>query len=156
MPKQFQIIGAILVAVFIFGFGYKSGGNAVRVEYQTALQEQQAIANEMIQANINKVQSTIAENETIKQKLERERRTNAKTTHDLRIKLSTNSLQFTPSSGQGGTDTMSTEGSSPSNARTAPIQLPEQITRSLQELAFDCDTLKDDYTLLYNFTQEIK
>lgn len=156
IPKQYILIAAILACVFAFGFGYKTGGNAVRVEYQSALNDQKAIADEMIQENIKQVQSTVAENEKIKKNLEIERRANAKTTNDLRSKLANDGLRFFASCAKSGSNAMSTESNAADNAGAANVQLPEKIATSLRELAFDCDTLKDDYNLLYNFNQELQ
>lgn len=157
IPKQYMIIAVVLACVFCFGFGYKTGGNAVRVEYQDAINQQKAEADKLIQQNIDDLLFTQAENDAIKSKLEKERQDNVKTTNDLRTKLANSGLRFKSNQcGSDGKNALPTESNSSSNTSTASIELPSEIARNLRELAFDCDTLRDDYTLLYNFTQEAK
>lgn len=157
IPKQYLIIAVVLICVFSFGFGYKTGGNAIRVEYQASIDQQKAAADKIIQENIVSIEKAISENEATKQKLDNERQKNVKITNDLRIKFANNGLRFKSNQcGASGSNTMSTKSDSAIYSNSTTIELPSEITRSLQELAYDCDTLKDDYTLLYNFTQETK
>lgn len=151
------MLAAVLIAIFIFGFGYKTGGNSVRVEYQNAINVQKAEADKIIQENIAFVQKSIKDNETIKSTLEKERQANVKTTNDLRTQLANNGLRFKSNQcGASSTNTMPAKDNTASNTETASIELPAKITASLRELAYDCDTLRDDYTLLHNFLQETK
>jgi hypothetical protein len=157
IPKQYMIIAVVLACVFFFGFGYKTGGNAVRVEYQDAINQQKAEADKIIQQNIDDLLSTQAENNSIKDKLEKERQNNVKTTNDLRTKLANSGLRFKSNQcGSSSKDSLPTESNSSSDTSSTSVELPSEIGRNLRELAFDCDTLRDDYSLLYKFTQESK
>ena len=149
-------LAALLLVVVIFAFGYRTGGNAVRVEFQAALNEQKAEADQIIQENIRFVQEVVSENEAIKSKIEKERQAHVKTTHDLRNQLSSLSLRFKSPSGASGSDAVPTKDNAASDTSAARIELPASITTSLRTIAFDCDTLRDDYEALYNFLWDIK
>lgn len=157
MLKPYLIVGALIMLIVSFAFGYRTGGNAVTVKYQADLARQEAEAQEIIRANFEQVQTIQAENDKIKSKLENERQINAKKTNELRVSLNANSLRFKSStSGQGGSDQVSSQANSSSNTNSTTTELPASITASLREIAYDCDTLRDDYALLYNFTRDVK
>lgn len=157
IQKNYLIaLAAVLLLTAIFAFGYRTGGNAVRVEYQQKINEQQAEADQLIQENIRFIQEVVSENEAIKTKIEKERQAHVKTTHDLRTQLSAISLRFQPTGGAGSSDAVPTKDLTASDASAASIELPTSITASLRTIAFECDTLRDDYEALYNFLWDIK
>jgi len=153
MPSQSMIIGVLVALILSFSFGYVTGGHSVRVEYQEAIDEQKAEADKLIQENIKQIAEVTQKNEATKQAIEKERQKNVKTTNDLRTKLANSSLRFN-SSRESCSDTMPFENTSTDNTSATFTELPAKITTSLRELAFDCDTLRDDYNTLYQFVQE--
>jgi hypothetical protein len=157
MIKPYFAIAALIALLVVFGFGYRTGSNAVTVKYQADIAKQNAEAQQIINDNNDKLQTLQVERDTIKSKLENERQANVKTTNDLRTKLASTSLRFKSSTGgKGSTDSLSETTNTASNTNSTSTELPTTITASLRELAYDCDTLRDDYALLYNFVRDVK
>lgn len=161
IPKPYLIIAVLIAFIGIFSAGYigghKAGTNAQKVADQVAVDKQKAEADAIIQENIDSVLATQAENDEFKNTIEKERQTHVKETNNLRSQLATTSLRFkSDSSGACGIDKVSDPASASSNTSAAFVELPSEIATNLRQLAFDCDTLKDDYEVLYKFTNGVK
>ena len=157
MLKPYLIIAALVGFLLVFGFGYRMGGNSVKVEYQAKLNAQQAQADKLIQENIDYLLATQAENDAFKQTIEKERQSHVKETSRIRSELATVSLRFKPiTSGASGSDQVPSSANTANNTNTASIELPKEIAANLRELAYDCDTLRNDYEVLYKFNNGVK
>lgn len=157
MLKPYIIVAVLVGFLAAFGFGFRMGGNSVKVEYQEKLNKQQAEADQIIQQNIDDLLTTQAENDLIKYNLEKERQSHAKETNRIRTELASAGLRFIPTtSGQSGSNQVPNPANAAIDASAASIELPKEITSNLRELAFDCDTLRDDYQLLYQFNHGAK
>ena len=156
MIKPYLSIVIVLALIAVFFYGHHVGANAVTVKYQAEIAKQNEEAQKIINDNNEKLQTLQVERDTIKSKLENERQANVKATNDLRVKLSANGLRFKSTGGKSCTDQVSNKANTASNTDTASTELPASITASLRELAYDCDTLRDDYALLYNFVRDVK
>jgi hypothetical protein len=153
MLKPYLIVAGLVGFLLVFGFGYRMGGNSVKVEYQAKLNAQQVEAEKLVQENIEHVLATQAQNDLVKYNLEKERQNHVKETNRIRVLLATNSLRFIPvTSGQSSSDQVSNTTNTASNTNSTSVELPTKITANLRELAYDCDTLRDDYEILYKFS----
>ena len=116
-------------------------------------------AAQELQAATDAVITKQSENASIKLQLEQEHQTNAQITHKLNVANSTISLFFRPDNatgrkGSGGPDIPSPHPTSDPTAGL--VQIPDSVATNLHNLAYDCDTLSDDYTLLYNWAHSLK
>ncbi len=158
MQKNYLILIALAISlVASFGFGYRTGGNAVKVEYQSLIDTQKNEAEALRERNDKEIEAKNKENEAIKATIEKERQSNVKKTNDIRNQLNASGLRFKPStSGASGADKVPSQDGTSSNSGAAKIELPASITADLRELAYDCDTLLNDYEALFNFVWDIK
>ncbi len=157
MLKPYLIVAVLVGFLAVFGFGFRMGGNSVKVEYQAKLNAQQAQADKLIQDNIDYLLATQAENDKFKYTIDKERQVHVKETNRIRNELSTTSLRFIPSaSGSSSSDKVSDTTNSASNASATTVELPKEITSHLWQLAYECDALRDDYEVLYKFNNGVK
>lgn len=157
MPKQNMILAVIIIAIAMFAFGYKTGGNSVRVEYQVAIDKQKAEADKLIEENLNELIATQTQNNQFKLTIEKERQAHVQETNTLRAKYASTSLRFIPNtSGSSDSNQVSDTTNATSDASATSVELPNAITTNLLELAYDCDTLRDDYAVLYKFNNGVQ
>jgi hypothetical protein len=159
MPLKLWIYIGLIVGCLALGFN--QGVNVQKGRDAEAIaQVNQQIADNIAQASKIERESTqqvIAlqqERDAFKTKLQQEHLQNVKNTNDLRTKLSSTRLRFSAKNagcGDSGKNNVPTEGDTASDASPAQIELPEEIANDLRGIAYDCDTLKDDYTQLYDF-----
>lgn len=110
-------------------------------------------ANTLLQNSLNDVIALQTERDQLRTKLLKEHQNNVQTTNKLHAAYAAYSLRFTAEnvgSGSGGAGKVSDKTGTASNTASTVIQLPDQIAKNLHELAYDCDSLNDDYKLLYN------
>ena len=111
------------------------------------------IASNLLIAKQSEVIMKQMELDKAKTQLQQEHQKNVQTTNKLHAAYAAYSLRFQATdgnAGQSGANTLSASGDQASNAASAVIQLPDKIARNLRQLAYDCDSLNDDYKLLYN------
>ena len=114
-----------------------------------------AEAAKLIKERQDEIDTLIAKRDALIFRLETERQANVKVTNDLRTKYAGLQLRFksatTTRGGIGGTDEMHVGQAATGNAETASCVISDETTTALREIAYDCDTLRDDYKLLYDF-----
>lgn len=156
MPKQNMILAVIVIAIAMFAFGYKTGGNSVRDEYQVAINKQKAEADKIIEGNINELIATQTQNNQFKLTIEKERQAHVQETNTLRAKYASTSLRFIPNpSGASDSNQMPNSANATSDTSATSVELPNEIATNLRELAYNCDTLRDDYAVLYKFNNGV-
>lgn len=159
MPFKFWVYIGLIVGCLALGFN--QGVNVQKGRDAEAIaQVNQQIADNIAQASKIERESTqqvIAlqqERDTFKTKLQQEHLQNVKNTNDFRTKLGTTSLRFNAKDarcGDSSQDNVPAQGDTASDTNSAQIELPAEVANDLRELAYDCDTLKDDYTQLFDF-----
>lgn len=169
--NPYLIIGALIaLAAAFFGGDYLGHGRGIdeqKVEDQKqfdqindGLAKQKAEANTIYrqaQADIITLQT---ERDALKTTLENEREAARKTTDDLRTKYAGLSLRFKSAKtagDRGNSAGTQSAGSNPAGPAAASVlQLPDQVAVDLRQLAFDADTLKDDYAKCYGYAEKMK
>lgn len=96
-----------------------------------------------------------ADRDSLKTQLEKDHVQAQAVTNDLRSQLAGVKLQFRAVAGtgcgQGGGGASGGGSDTAGDAGTAVVQIPEKIAGDLRQLAFDDDTVKDDYRTLYRW-----
>lgn len=159
------ILGAVLALFISFGTGYeaghKGGVNAQKIADQAGIDkvnaqiaENKRIAYAELANSQQEVIATQVERDKFKTQLEQEHQTNVETTNKLRDAYSAYGLRFRAEverSGASSQDGVPSEGHAASDASAPVCQLSDATTKSLRDIAYDCDTLRDDYKLLYDW-----
>ena len=115
------------------------------------------IANAKLANALSDVIAVQVERDKIKSLLLQEHQINAETTNKLRDAYSAYGLRFRSDAagcGASGANTMPAEGNTPRHDVPAVCQLSDATAKSLREIAFDADRLRDDYKLLYDWANK--
>ena len=107
------------------------------------------------QANID----LMTQRDTLKTQLEQDHVKNQQITNNLRASY-TGGLRFAASESAGrgdcGGGTVPQGAHAAGPAGPAYIELPDALAKDIRQLAFDCDDLRDAYTLGYDWIQTLK
>ena len=124
------------------------------------ISDQNTEANAKYRQAQQEVIDLVVERDTLKTKLEADRASNRKVTDDLRVKYSGLQLRFraaeTARPGCSGGGTESPPSGTPSNPSPAECVVSGEVTADLRAIAFDADTLTDDYKLLYEWAHSVR
>lgn len=171
MINPWIIVGVLLALAAAFAGGefdgQSRGVDKQKVEDQkqfdtinAGLAKQKSDANKLYQQAQADIIALQAERDSLKGTLEKEREDNRKATDDQRAKYSGLQLRFRAAQNSGnrgnGSGTKGSSANASSSQGTAEIQLPDKIAGDLRQLAFDADTLKDDYALCYGYVEKVK
>jgi len=171
IPNPWAILGAVLTAILLFvsghHIGYKDGVLAQTVADQIKITEVSAKieankreANAQLIAATKNVSDILIERADLHTKLEQEHQQNVETTDRLHTALDAVRLSYVRSGDSGpgpsGSDSVSTSGQSTGNAEADRIELPADASRFLFTQAYQCDSLRDDYALLYRWAHQVK
>lgn len=161
------LILMIVIAAGGFFAGHHVGENAQKVADQAQfdginqkLADQKTEAAGILKERNAENLALMAERDQLKTDLEKTREDNRKATDDLRRKYSSVGLRFQPAQAAGaGCGGRGAEGASadPSgvDAPTA-VELPAALTASLRQIAYDADTLADEYRECYGYAQAVR
>ena len=169
MLNPWIILAVVLAVVGAGGGGFASGHHfgtaAQKVEDQLEfdrinkqITERKAVADAMYrnaQAVIIQLAADMAQADNQREK---ERQSNVKAINDLRSRYAAVGLRF--STGQAsrlGGCRLDADGQSADpagNNGATEIQLPDAITRRLQDLTYDADAMRVDYALLYAWAHD--
>ena len=124
------------------------------------ISDQKAEANSKYRQVQQEVIDLVVERDELKTKLEADRASNRKVTDDLRVKYSGLQLRFraaeTSRTGCSGGGTESATSGPASNTSTAECVVSGEVATDLRAIAFDADTLRDDYKLLYDWAHQVR
>ncbi len=169
--NPYTILAAVLLgAAALFGadhFGHSRGVDQQKAEDQKIFDQvnaervaQKAAANSILQAKLTEIIALQAERATLLTKLETEHAANQKATNDLRAKFAGERLRFQSAKDAGnradGSDPMPAQGDAADNASPAECVLSAEATERLRGIAYDADTLRDDYKMLYDWAHGVK
>ena len=154
----------LMIATYLTGdhFGHVRGINEQKVTDQAQFDQVNAErASQIAEANANwrtaanKVIQQQAENDALKKKLGDQYVQNTQNTNRLSAAYDALGLRYRaeqdPGYRQSGGCTAGTEGTSASVTGASIVQLPDEITRSLRQLALNADRLNDAYKLCYGY-----
>lgn len=155
------LLGFLVVGASGYAVGKSHGVTAQKVEDQRAidsinkqLSDQKTEAAAILKRSNDDLQAARDERDGIKDQMEKQHVKDQSVTNALRDKYAGLSLRFvtkTPGCGSSGADTVPQAGGAASNTSTAVVQLPDTLARDLRQSAAACDSLKDDYKLLYDW-----
>lgn len=165
IANPWMILGVLLAFLAVggggYGYGHHNGVNAQKVAGQGMVDKvnddlaaQKTEAAILLKKSNDRLLQTLADRDAVKAQLENTHVANQAATTALRNQYAALGLRFrTQGAGCGGSGGNSVpEASAPaSDTTTTDIQLPDSITRNLRQLAEACDSLKDDYKLLYDW-----
>ncbi len=117
-------------------------------------------ANKLIQDAQANIEALATERDALKTKLEIDH-ANYQTSNDaLRSKYSAISLRFAAAKDSGGRvscgDAMPGNANAPSDAGTPYCIVSTEVDAALKTIAYDCDSLRGDYTLLYEWAHAVR
>ena len=143
---QYRTLIYIGTAMALFG-GYTAyvhhkgyaEGHAELVAYQASIEAQSTKVKSEADA---KVAQALADNLKLNQRIEADHAQHTAETDALHNQLATVRLRFKSSS---GCSQLPSATSSPADATTAYVELPNETSLNLSRLAYDADRLKDDY-----------
>ena len=156
------LIGAIAIGAGSYKKGYDNGQLAQLAIQNEAinrvnkkLSDNKAEAARLIKERQAEIDTLVAKRDELKYTLEKERANNAKITNDLRTSYANLQLRFKSASsggsGNGSGGQVSTGSEATSDSETSSCVVSDEVTTALRAIAYDCDTLRDDYKLLYDF-----
>jgi hypothetical protein len=165
LTNPWILLGAVVAAVAIAGGGYTAGhkqGTTAQAQadqkqfdrINQGITAQKAEAAKLYREAQDKALAAVQENDRIKTQLETEHANNAKAITDIRHKYDSLQLRFRAKDAGAGPNGSSPlpSGGNPAGAESAPIvQLPDEVTRGLRQLAQDADQLANDYRKCYGF-----
>lgn len=164
------ILAAILAVIATFGIGFSSGRHAGIVDQKAVDQvqfdkinrdtaEQKTQANALYRKKQDDNLALMLERDQLKTRLEKQHATNQANTAALRDKYTGLGLHFTaeaPRLGNGSRCAPSPGADPASNEPAAVVQLPGEIAENLRRLAFDADSLADDYRKCYGYVEQVR
>jgi hypothetical protein len=172
MFNPYFIIAALLSLLCSFGAGEWHGNRIGKLtqsaadqllfrKYEADITAQKAKANNLYQAALEANVVTMAERDKFKTTLENEYAAHQATTNQLHAQYASNRLRYSVTATDSGCRTSSSgtqvTSSDPSiTTFTSELQLPDEITSNLQQLAFDADQLADAYRKCYDYAQQVK
>jgi hypothetical protein len=102
----------------------------------------------------------LVERDRLKTTLEKEYATNQATTAAARDRYAGLGLRFQPAQvaecGSGGGSAQGASADSAGAGASASVQLPDEIAGDLRQIAFDADTLADNYRKCFGYAQKVK
>lgn len=131
-------------------------------EINADITKQKAEAHAVLEQALNNNLDLLAERETLKDQLQKDRNNARDKTDSLTRQLSFERLRFPAAEapgcgpGGGGAASISTEAAGASAAPAGLIQLPERIESDLSALMAKADRLKDDYAECYGYATQMK
>lgn len=166
------LLAAIVVSVKSYIDGVDARGYARGVAEQKAtdqkefdrinkaLAEQKAEANKLFAQKSAEVLALMQERAQLNQRLETQHAENQAATAALRDKYAGVGLRFrateAPGRGDGGGSTTGAQ-ANPAGHSTAPVcVVSREVDADLKSIAYDADTLRDDYKLLYEWAHGLK
>lgn len=164
------IFAALMIGAAVAGdqFGHRRGVNEQKVEDQIQFDTinaqraaQKVTANALYrgaQAEIITLQEARA---NLHNQLGTEHAANQTATNNLRRELSSVRLHFAAQQGAGGywPDGPGTTSPTPNpagDASPAVCVVSREVDEALKAIVYDADSLRDDYTLLYNYVHRVK
>ena len=171
MINPYTILGGVLlliaVAVGGYSFGHKYGTATQAATDQKTfdsinaqLTKQKADANALMQGKQAEIIALQTERDNFKTQLEAQYAQNRKATESLRGQLASVKLRFAAAkntgSGTNGSSTVSGTSNAAGNAATTYCVVSDTVDATLKSIVHDADTLRDDYTLLYNWAHGVK
>lgn len=168
--NPYLILGFVLSLIAAGGTGFASGHHYGVVDQQAVDQvlfdkvnqdiaDQKAQANAIYRKRQDDNLALMLERDQLKTRLEKRHATNQANTAALRDKYSGLGLRFTaeaPRLGNGSRCAPSPGADPASNEPAAIVQLPGEITEGLLQLAFDADSLADDYRKCYGYAEQVR
>lgn len=166
---------AILAIVVAFGgclagaehFGDVRGTNQQKVADQTQfdkvnadLAKNKADAAQIYETEQAKIIALQGERDAAKTQLENEHADNEKATNALRSQLAGERLRFAAAqdtgSRAGGAGAMPANANPASDSTAAVCVVSDAVDADLKSIAYDADSLRDDYKLLYEWAHSLK
>ncbi len=154
-----SLVGASWVA-------HKAGVNAQKVadqavfdRYETASREQETAANALLHQKEQELIELVLDREALTNQLEKTHASAQRTTNALRGELAGERLRFRTLGAacrEGGGGAEGTGPGAAGDAGASLQELPREIEGRLRQLAYDADTLRDDYALLYSWSHAVK
>lgn len=151
-------LGLILVSLYVgYDLGQDSQKAKDQIKFDQVNQErsdQKAQANKLLADLQQQIITEQAQAAKFKNQLEKQRAENNQAVNDLRTQYASAGLRFTIKGSGCGDSSSGSSGSQGCSSRAdAPtsIQLPETITASLRQLAFDADRLAVEYATCYAY-----
>lgn len=168
--NPYMILGAVIfLAVACAGSaweGHSIGVNSQKAEDQAqfdqinaSLTQQKADAHAKLEKALGDNLDVMSEREEAKAQLEKEREIHRTGTNALRTQLAFAGMRLpaeTSGCGGGGGGTETPASSAPGDASPAFCVVSAAAAQSLRDIAFDADTLRDDYKLLYDWAHSLK
>lgn len=133
----------------------KAADQSIFDDYNASIAKQKVEANNKLRDKNAEIVATLVERDNFKSQLETEHVKNTEITNKLAAAYSAYSLRFRAEEnsrrGNGGSGSGDAKNQGPGNATTTIVQLPDEITRNLRQLAYEADQLNDDYKLCYGY-----
>jgi hypothetical protein len=160
------IIAGLLLAISLFGGGYYKGNQAgvnaekVRTQgiidgYNIQIADQKAEANKQYRDAADQALKDQRANELLTTELEKAHVQNQHDTNRLRDVYAAYSLRFRAEEDARRRDSPvgaeSGQASAAGDPAPAYCVVSREIDAALKSIAYDCDSLRDDYTLLYEW-----
>jgi hypothetical protein len=164
--SPWTLLAGLVLAISLFGGGYYKGNQAginaekVRTQgiidgYNLQIAEQKAEANKQYRDAADQALKDQRKNELLTNELEKAHVQNQRDTNRLRDAYAAYSLRFhaEEDSGRGDSDHGAEGGkaSAAGNATPAYCVVSREVDAALKSIAYDCDSLRDDYRLLYDW-----
>ena len=161
-----KVAAFAVLCIALYSFGHHNGRVGALMEDRAIFDsiakqqtERKAEAAAILKKSNDDLIATLAERDSIKSKLEKEHVDNQTFTAALRDKYAGIGLRFiakAPGCGAGSANAVPQAGEPAGNTSAAVIQLPDALAGELRASAAACDTLKDDYRLLYDWAHSAK
>lgn len=155
-----------LVTSFGTGYftGHSHGVDSQKVADQFSIdkvnakiEENKRIANAEMANAQQAVIELQAEREKFKTKIEQERQTNVETTNKLHDAYAAYSLRFRSDDQRswcGGENSVPATGTASGDNGTSVCVISDETSKSLRNIAYEADQLRDDYRLLYDWAHK--
>ena len=163
------LIGGGLWLASLAGVGWWAHGVGVNTQkvtdqavfdrYETASREQETAANNLLHRKEQELVELVLDREALTNQLEKTHASAQRTTNALRGELAGERLRFRTLGAACREGGRGSEGAGPgaaSNSTSSLVELPAEIEGRLRQLAYDADTLRDDYALLYSWSHAVK
>lgn len=165
IPNPWVILAAVLAFLGFGAASYAYGDHHGVLTQKVAdkgaidkvnkdLTDQKTQAAAILKKSNDDLQVARDERDAMTKKLENEHVANQAATTALRDKYAGLGLRFVakaPGCGSSSTNTVPQADEPAGNTSTAVIQLPDSLAGELRQSAAACDSLKDDYKLLYDW-----
>lgn len=164
-PLALRAIGALILVALLVGVGYKIGCNAQAVEDQAEFDRINKLLTEQkdeASAKLKKANDDIAtrriEIDHLTAKLGEQHEQNRQLTDRNRTALDALKLRWraeNPGTWDRGGNAQTDSSGAASNPAAAFCQLPDAVDRGIKTIVYQCDGLRDDYKLLYDWSRTV-